>query len=150
MGALTEVEILDRHAQALGEAHQACQRLGRNADPEYLAPRSRDYGNLKRALQALEGSARQMGHFRADGRWFRLGIVYAKAMRVAQAKFVGQRWAAFNEMMKLFDIGFHHLDELKNGRTGATGPILPKRASEWLILPDHRVPMPPPWRGTTH
>ena len=146
MGALTERDILDRHRQALGEAHRACQRLGKNADPLYLAPRGHDYGNLKRALEMLEGSARQMAHFREDARWLRLGIVYAKAMRSAQSKFIGQRWAYFNELTKLFALGHRRVEELQ-AKTGTQGPILPSRPSDWLVLPDHRVP----WaRGTSH
>lgn len=148
---LTENEILSKHTQALGEAHRACQNLGRNADPEYLAPRGHDYGNLSRALKALEGSARQMAHFRADARWLKLGIVYAKAMRGAQVKFVGQRWGYFNQLMALFELGVRRLDDLQNRKTGTSGPILPTRpASEWLILPDHKPALRPPWRGSVH
>lgn len=142
---LSEREIIDRHTQALGEAHRACQRLGKNADPEYLAPRGHDYGNLKRALNALEGSARQMAHFREDARWLKLGVLYAKAMRTAQAKFVGQRWGAFNELMKLFENGQRSMADLRDRKTDTRGPILPQRASDWLILPDHKVPRP--YRG---
>lgn len=140
--ATTEQDIIDRHMQALGEAQRACQRLGRNADPDFLAPRGHDYGNLKRALQALEGTARQMCHWRQDTRWLKLGILYAKAMRLAQVKFVGQRWAAFNEMTKLFDRGLREMEELKTRRTGQIGPVLPSRPTDWLILPDHKVPRP--------
>lgn len=138
---ISETEILDRHRQSLGEAHRACQRLGKNADPTYLAPRGHDYGNLKRALDTLEGSARQMAHFRADARWLKLGMLYAKARRAAQAKFVGQRWDYFGELMKLFELGHRRLEELQ-ARTGTHGPILPSRPSEWLHLPDHKVPWP--------
>ena len=145
---LSENEIMDRHSQALGEARRACQRLGRNADPTYLAPRGHDYGNLKRALNALEGSARQMAHHRSDARWVKLGIIYARAMRAAQAKFVGQRWGYFNEMIKLFELGLRRMDELRNNKTGKAGPILPTRPTDWLILPDHKVPFPN--RGPMH
>ena len=145
MSALSENEILSRHKQALGEAHQAAQMLGKNADPEYLEPRSRHYGNLKRALNNLEGSCRQMAHWRGDARWLRLGVIYARAMRGAQAKFVGQRWAWFNELMSLFVLGQVRLDELQNMKTGrlSSSPILPSNPSAWLHLPDHKVPMPP-------
>lgn len=72
MGELTETEIVDRHRQALGEAHRACQRLGKNADDDYLAIRGPDYTALKEAVELLEGSARQMAHFRSDARWLKL------------------------------------------------------------------------------
>lgn len=147
MSDLTENDILERHKQALGEARRACQQLGRNADPLYLAPRGRHYTELKKALALLEGSARQMAHWRDDGRWLRLGIVYAKAMRGAQQKFVGQRWAWFGELQALFVLGERRLDEL-NQRTGTLGAILPQRASEWLVLPDSRPALRRP--GSLH
>lgn len=142
---LTETDILDRHKQALGEAHRAAQNLGRNADPSYLAPRGKHYGDLKRALTALEGSCRQMAAWRSDARWLKLGVIYAKAMRGAQAKFVGQRWSWFNELMALFVLGHNRLDELQTMKTGrlSSSPILPNNPSAWLHLPDHKVPMPP-------
>jgi hypothetical protein len=150
VSGLTEREILDRHAQALGDADQACQRLGKNADPTYLAPRGHDYGNLKRALKALEGSARQMAHFRADTRWVKLGIVYARAQTQCQHKFAGQRWAYFNALRALFAMGHRRLEALRDNKTGARGPILPTQPTSWLILPDYRAPQAPPWRGAVH
>lgn len=143
--ALTENEIIDRHQQALGEAHRACQRLGKNADPTHLAPRGHDYGNLKRALDALEGSSRQMAHFRADARWLKLGVLYAKTRRGAQRAFVAQRWAWFGALMPLFVNGQRSMVDLKDMKTGraSSSPILPSRPSDWLVMPDHQVPMPP-------
>ena len=144
---LSETDIIDRHKQALGEAHRACQRLGRNADPDYMAPRGHDYSNLRRALQALEGSCRQMAHFRADARWIKLGVVYAKAMRTAQAKFVGQRWAYFNELTKLFELGQRSMEDLQSRKTGRLGAILPSQPTDWLVLPDLRIPRPHHFRS---
>lgn len=139
MSDLTEHEILLRHKDALGLAHTACQRLGQNARDDYLAPRGTDYGNLKEALELLEGSARQMAHFRADARWLKLGILYAKAMRLAQVKFIGQKWNAFNQMLPLFVTGKKHLEDLQM-KTGTRGPILPSRPSDWLVMPDWKSP----------
>ena len=142
MSGLTEQEILSKHKQSLGEGRDACQWLGRNADPEYLAPRGRHYGNLKRALNALEGTCRQLAAFRADTRWTKLGFLYARAMRVAQAKFVRQDWMAFNQMQQLFENGLRRMDELQNAKTGKLGPILPKR-TDWMVLPDLQPPQSP-------
>lgn len=149
MTALTETEILDRHTQSLHEARQACQFLARQADPELLAPRGRHYQALKEALALLEGTCRQMAAFRDDARWLRLGMVYAKAMRLAQVKFVGQRWAAFGTMMGVFDNGLRNMTDLKDQRTGRRGMILPSRPSDWLVMPDFVVPQRGPWR-TVH
>lgn len=142
MSDLTELEILDRHRDALGLAHRACQRLGQNARDDYLAPRGQHYGELKEALELLEGSARQMAHFRADARWLKLGVLYAKTMRIAQVKFIGQKWNAFNQMMPLFVNGKKHLEDLQM-KTGTRGPILPQNPSSWLVMPDLKIPMPP-------
>ena len=147
---LSESEILSKHHDALGEADRACQNLGKNADPTYLAPRGHDYGNLKRALKALEGSARQMAHFRADTRWVKLGIVYARAQTQCQHKFVGQKWAYFNKLRELFVLGQRRMTALAEMRTGTRGPILPTQPTSWLVLPDWSAPRPPPWRGEVH
>lgn len=146
MSNLGEREIIDRHCQALGEAHRACQELGRNADPDHIALKGGHYVALKAALDMLEGSARQMAHYRSDARWLKLGIHYAKVMRAVQVKFVGQRWAFFNQLMQLFTEGRRHMDDLATVKTGRIGAILPERPSDFLILPDWRPAMP---RGVT-
>lgn len=135
MSGLTETEIMDRHVQALKEARDACQWLAKNADPEWLAPRGRHYGNLKRALKALEGSSRQMAHFRGDGRWIKLGVLYARAMLTVHKAFLRQNWVVFRDIVPLFENGLVRMDDLATRRTGTTGPILPKR-TDWLIMPD--------------
>lgn len=140
MSGLTEQEILDRHMQSLNEAIQVCGWLSSNADPDRAAPRGRHYSKLKQALKELEGSARQMSHFRADTRWLKLGMIYAKAMRFAQRKFVAQKWLAFQELSKLFELGKVRMDELATVKTGRKlGALLPKR-TDWLIMPEHNPP----------
>jgi hypothetical protein len=133
---LSEREILDRHRQALGEAKRACQKLSRNADPEYIAPRGEWYAELRSSLMLLEGSCRQLAHHRGDARWLKLGILYGKTMRSCQSRFVGQRWAWFGQLTQLFVIGQRNIDDLDKS-TGRIGPILPARPSDWLLLPNH-------------
>jgi len=140
MSYTSEAEILSRHAQSLKEGRDACQWLARNADPEQAAPRGRHYRHLRTALQELEGTCRQMSMYRADARWTKLGIVYAKAMRIARKKMVKSDWLGFRELTKLFDIGLRHMEELSTAKTGIPGMILPKRPSDWLILPDEYRP----------
>lgn len=149
MSDITENEILSCHIQALKEAKGACELLGKNAMEGYLAPRGHHYGNLTRALNALEGSARQMCHFRSDARWLKLGIFYAKVMRTAQAKFVAQHWKAFHDMQPIFDKGLLNMDALRHNRTMRVGSILPTQPTDWLILPDFKVPHRR-FLGTTH
>jgi len=140
-----EREILDRHLQSLGIARGCCQRLGRQADPDKAAPRGPDYTLLKEQLDLLEGSCRQIAHYRGDARWLRLGILYAKTRRSAQAAFIGMRWKWFGELAALFEQGLVNMIELRDGKTGrpSSSPILPRNPSAFLHLPDHRVPLPP-------
>ena len=136
---LSESEILSKHEQSLGEARDACQKLGRNADPTYLAPRGHLYSQLRTALQHLEGSCRQLAAYRADARWLKLGILYGRAQRGAQSKFVRQNWGWFQQLMPLFENGMRSMRDLAEMRTGrlSRDPILPQNPSKWLNLPDH-------------
>lgn len=143
---LTENEIADKHVDALGQARRACQYLGRNADPEYIGARGIHYGRLKDALDELEGSARQMATIRSDARWLRLGILYGgRIKRAAQQKFVGQKWQWFNDLMPLFENGMKQMADLRDTKTGvlSSQPILPSRPSDWLVLPDLKIPKAP-------
>lgn len=141
MSDLTEMECLSKHKEALGEAHRACQHLGRNAGEGVLKPRGHDFHMLKTALKELEGSARQVAHYRADARWLRLGILYARVAMKCQVWFVGQRWKNFHDLMPLFINGQGQLEQLQ-GKTGTLGPILPQRASDWLWMPPYASPRP--------
>lgn len=134
--SLSEHEIMDRFVQSLKEAKNACELLGLNADPEKIAPRGHNYGNLRRALRQLEGSCRQMTHFRSDTRWVRLGIWYAKLMRIVLQKFNEQDWLWFKKADVIFESGLAHMRVLADMKTGVRGPILPTRPSTWLQMPD--------------
>ncbi len=139
MSGLTEQEIIDKHIQSLKEGEDACKRLFINVDPEKAAPRGVLYGRLRRSLQELEGTCRQMAAWRDDVRWTKLGFVYARAMRVAQAEMTAHNWAAFGELSKLFQIGLVRMDELKNRKTGKIGPILPTGPVTWTQIPDIKL-----------
>ena len=134
---LSEQDIIDRHKQALGEAHRACQNLAKHADPDHVAWKGPQYTALKAALDRLEGSCRQIGTWRGDARWVRLGAVYGRTRISIQSKFVGQKWGYFKELMALFELGKRRLEEM-DAKTGVLGPILPQRASEWLWMPPVR------------
>lgn len=136
MSGLSEVEILSKHKQSLSEARDACLWLAKNQDPEYIAPRGRHYRNLRTALKELEGTCRQLSMFRSDARFTRLGMVYAKAMLIARKHFVVHNWKAFKQLSDLFIRGLVEMEALSTRRTGALGPILPQRPSDWIIMPE--------------
>lgn len=136
MSDLTEAEILSKHQQSLKEARHHCAELARCADPMIIAPRGWRYTKLRTALQELEGTCRQMAHWREDARWLKLGIVYAKAMRTVQARFTLHDWQAFGKLVALFDKGLVSMEGLRDSRTGRSGMILPSQPTDWLILPD--------------
>lgn len=139
MSGLTEQDILSKHTQCLKEAKEACAQLFKNADPAYIFPRGHLYGQLRRAITALEGSCRQMSMFRSDARWTKLGFVYAKALRMAQTKFNAGDWLFFGKFGELFAQGLTRMDELATRKTGRSGIILPTDYS-FLHLPDHKTP----------
>ena len=115
-----------------------CQRLGSQLDPEKAEPRGWQYAALRDHIGLLEGTSRQMAAFREDARWIRLGVQYAKLRRSAQKHFIAQRWKAFTQMMPIFEAGLRSVADLAEQKTGGIGPVLPKRPSDWLILPEHR------------
>jgi hypothetical protein len=50
-----------------------------------------------------------------------------QAMQMAQAKYIGQNWRFFGQMVAIFEKGLHSLDDLATRKTGVRGPILPQR-----------------------
>lgn len=144
---LTEVEILDRHVQSLKEARQLCWFMASQVEPEYVAPRGRNYAKLRTALKECEGCCRQMSHWRADARWVRAGILYARLIRAAQQKFVGQQWSWFGSAILVLDRLLATMRDLAERKTGTVGPILPTQPTDWLRIPDLKIPTPPRYGG---
>jgi hypothetical protein len=134
---LTEAEIIDRHIQALKEAKDACEKLIRNADPEFISPRGPHYKALRTALEHAEGCARQMNYHREDNRWLPLGFIYAKVMRLAQKYQVRQEWLKFGEFIPLFDLSLRRMQEILDIRTNRSGPIISRNPAAFINLKDH-------------
>lgn len=76
-----------------------------------------------------------MAHWREDGRWLKLGIHYAKSMRVAQKLFSNMSWLEFQRFAVMFENGSRHLDDLETRRTGRMGAIIPKN-TDFLRMPE--------------
>lgn len=136
MSDLSEQEILSKHEQCLKEGADACAWLGRRADPEQMFPAGPHYRKLRTAIRELEGTSRQMAQWRADARWVRLGVFWAKVLRTARKEFARHGWSELGRLRAAFEKGSHAMQELRDAKTGTLGPILPQRASNWLILPE--------------
>lgn len=145
---LTENEVLSKYVECLSEGRELCMLLARNADPEKVGPRGGIYSKLRTALRELEGCCRQMNYMREDARWVKMGIMWAKAMRIALDAYTAHNWLKFGKLAELFDNGLKRMRDLADARTGVRGAILPQRPSDWLILPDR--PLPGITRGLIH
>lgn len=118
----TEAEILSLHQSKLRQAREKCVILQKNVVE--TKPRGRHYVELRTACKELEGSCRYMGHKRGDYRWFMLGGVYARAQAIIDRTFVGQKWAQFGEIAKLFERGLTKADDLATKATGIKGTLI--------------------------
>lgn len=118
----TEAEIMSLHQSKLRQACEKCAILQKNMVEK--APRGRHYVELLTACKELEGSCRYMGHKRGDYRWFMLGGIYARAQKIIDRTFVGQKWAQFGEIARLFENGLRKADDLANRATGTKGTLI--------------------------
>ena len=136
-----EAEFLSKHKDALKKARECCERLKLNADHDTAAPRGALYLDLAFANKELEGTCRQMFHWRGDdARWLRLGAVYANAAKLAAKYLRMERWRAFGELAKVYELGLRRVDDLgdrPNGRLGKL--ILPGDISPWFVPPKDAV-----------
>jgi hypothetical protein len=123
---LTEPELLSQHRAQLRIGLEACQKLKMNAvEP---SPRGQAYADLVDALKKLEGTCRQMFHWRGDdARWIKLGAVYARALPLVQRLRLMEKWAAFGSLEDLFELGLRRVTDLAERPTG--------RSQGKLILP---------------
>ena len=132
-----EPEFLAKHKDALKKAHECCEQLKLNADHDRVAPRGALYLDLVFANRELEGTCRQMFHWRGDdARWLRLGAIYANAAKLAAKYLRLEDWKRFGELAGLYELGLRRIDDLgdrPNGRLGKL--ILPGDISSWFEPP---------------
>jgi len=128
-----EPEFITKHLDALRVAEECCETLKMNAvEP---APRGAVYAKLVQANKELEGTCRQMFHWRGDdARWLRLGSLYAKALKVMARLYLGERWEEFGDLAYIYRIGFRRLMNLAERPTGRGIEkfILPGDISPWF------------------
>lgn len=121
MSTLSEREVWDRLRTSLRSAIDLCGKLAT------VPAQGPNYQKLTEDLGLIEGACRQVGAFRFDMRWNRLGYEVARfhhrigdclRARAARTIFLAQA-----EMLKSF---LELADKLRTAKTGRRGPILPR------------------------
>lgn len=129
---LTEAEILAQHRDQLKIAGERCVYLQRNMVE--VMPRGVAYADLRDAIRKLEGTSRQMFHWRGDdARWVRLAAMYARAEKLAARLLISENWAGFGDLAELFEKGRRYCLDLAERPTGRSLDklILPGDISPW-------------------
>jgi hypothetical protein len=135
----TEAEILSQHQAQLRIAYEACHALKMNAVESM--PRGFRYQQLLDANKKLEGTCRQMFHWRGDNaHWVRLAAIYAQASKLAARLLLREKWTGFAELAKVYELGVRRVDDLASRPTGRSLDklILPGRIDGWY---DPKAPM---------
>lgn len=129
---LTEHEILSQHSDQLRIAYERCHTLKMNAVE--AMPRGVAYADLKSAIRKLEGTCRQMFHWRGDdARWLRLAAMYARSEKLARRLLITEDWHAYGTMAELFEMGLRNFADLAERPTGRSigKLILPGAIDRW-------------------
>lgn len=121
MSTLTEAEITDRLRTSLRSAIDLCRKL---ATQPAQGP---SYWKIIDELRLVEGSARQLGHFRADMRWMKFGYEMARFHdRLGDCIRSHVARKIFLKMAELMGSKLVEADKLRTAKTGVLRPILPK------------------------
>ena len=135
-----EPEFIAKHKESLREAREACLKLARTVvEP---GPRGTYSLVLAKANRALEGTCRQLHHWRGDdSAWLRMGALYSRAEKLAQQMRMSGNWAGFAELAKLYEKGMRNIEDLATRPTGRSIEkfIDPGDISEWFKLPSRWV-----------
>lgn len=121
MSDLTEVEILDCLRTNLRAAIQHCEDLAN------LPAQGPTYIQFRKELKLIEGSCRQIAHWREDSRWLQLGLIMEEAHQRA-GKWIRKHhprplFLKLAENLRAMIMACHNLETMK---TGKRGPILPE------------------------
>lgn len=117
---LAEHEVISRMRDGFRSAGEKCEAISR------LGPLGGSWMEISRELDAIEGCARQLAHYRGDARWLRLVPLYVKAKEAGRTLYMLNRWSDFRRYAMIFAQGLARMDDLATRPTGQLGPILPK------------------------
>jgi hypothetical protein len=125
MSALTEHEIFDRLRTDLRGAVQGCKDLA------FFPALGETYLNLIHQLDRIEGACRQVGAFRFDMRWNRMGFEISRfRVRIGDALRSNMSRVIFLHMATMMEGALYEIDKLKDAKVLRRGPILPKAKPE--------------------
>ena len=120
---LSESEIYSVLSDNFRIAREQCEAIGRG-------PNGPAYVRLGRAIDKIEGCCRQMGHWRGDARWFRLGMIYKEGREAAKTLYLGQRWGEFSRFSQVWEAGLARVTRLAESATGRPGTLILPAAYE--------------------
>jgi len=131
-GNVTEREILSLLKEAFRRAAEHCDKLA------VLPARGPTYLQLRADLQTCENCCRQVGWYRQDARWFRIGLMMEEAHRRAggwlrdrsmpRTENSNLAHPLFLRLAENLRFGVARVEELETTATGRVGMILPKPA----------------------
>lgn len=133
MSALTEQEIFDCLFANLRLAAEHCENLATYPKTGLT------YIKLRDELKLIEGACRQANYWRADTRWLKFAYHMGEAHRLAGNWLrgikvgpgprrripPGQRHPMFMALAEALRAIAVRAEQIKNGRTGVRGPIIP-------------------------
>lgn len=133
MSDLTEAEVIDRLKSSLRECMDASKALATDSR------RGKHYSALREHLKLVEGCCRQLGAFREDSRYFKLGLQMEECHKAAGGWLRGYRVngikimvapGQLNEMFVRLYINIeailHGVEMMVVAKTGQRGPIVPE------------------------
>jgi hypothetical protein len=121
MTETTETELFDC---LIGNLKSARADVALMADPSIL--RGPLYFRVKEALKLVEGSARQIAHWREDSRWLKIGLAAEVAHQMVR-QWVERREGpkAYTFMAIQMQRWLNLVEVIRHAKTGKLGLILP-------------------------
>lgn len=124
MSTLTEIEVFDRLRTSLRSAADLCGKLAT------VPAQGPNYRKIIEELKLIEGCCRQVGHFREDMRWMKLGWEMSRFhARIGDCiRSHAARDIFLSMKTKILD-ALTECELLRTVKTGRRGPILPRVAA---------------------
>jgi hypothetical protein len=123
-----ETEIVDCLVMNFRLAAEHCDDLA------VLPARGPTYDLLRKELSLIEGCCRQIGHYREDARWMRIGLLVEEAHKraghwlrtIPRTSESNEAHPLFRRLAENLRAGMKAAEELRTKRTGRVGMILPR------------------------